>query len=272
MANRSHREEFHQHQALIPELGHCGHFQYSRANAEGLRPHRHAGMWELTCVRAGRLRWRIEHDEVIVPPGHAVWTKPDEDHGGVDRVMDASEAVWVQVSAEHLDPVIATALGQLRQRVFRVPDHIPHLLQRILGEFREQKPTAAAASRAALHLCLLDFVAAHDAASISKPSAAVMRALDLIDRKHLSVAGAAQQVGLSAGRLTDRCVAETGVTPAAWVSARRIDRACAVLVAGGTVETAAASAGFATRAHFSNHFRRQTGHPPAAWRALHHRP
>lgn len=269
MASQPHREEFHAHQALIPELGHCGHFRYPRANPEGLRPHRHVGFWELTCVLAGRLRWRIGDEEVTVPPGHAVWTRPGEEHGGIDRAMDASEAIWVQASAEHLDQGIAAALGQLRRRVFRVPVSAPTLAFRILTEYREQRPTSASASRAAFHLMLLELVEAHNEARDPRPTPAVVRALELIDRRHLSVAGAARLVGLSVGRLGERCVAELGVSPAACVAARRIDRACAVLAAGGSVEAAAEAAGFATRAHFSNVFRRQTSLPPAAWRVLH---
>lgn len=60
----------------------------------------------------------------------------------------------------------------------------------------------------------------------------------------------------------------TGKTPAAFVTAARLDRARALLGEGAPVKTAAAACGFSSPEHFTKSFSGAFGLSPAAWRSL----
>ena len=62
--------------------------------------------------------------------------------------------------------------------------------------------------------------------------------------------------------------AATGKTPAAFVTAARLDRARALLGEGAPVKTAAAACGFSSPEHFTKSFSGAFGLSPAAWRSL----
>lgn len=59
-----------------------------------------------------------------------------------------------------------------------------------------------------------------------------------------------------------------GKTPAAFVTAARLDRARALLGEGAPVKTAAAACGFSSPEHFTKSFSGAFGLSPAAWRSL----
>lgn len=60
----------------------------------------------------------------------------------------------------------------------------------------------------------------------------------------------------------------TGKTPAAFVTAARLDRARALLGEGAAVKATAAACGFSSPEHFAKSFAGAFGLSPAAWRAL----
>jgi AraC family transcriptional regulator len=62
--------------------------------------------------------------------------------------------------------------------------------------------------------------------------------------------------------------AETGVTPHAYVTLRRVERAKRLMMEGGAaLSEVALACGFAHQAHFTTAFRRVTGSTPGRWRA-----
>jgi len=81
------------------------------------------------------------------------------------------------------------------------------------------------------------------------------------------LAGMAAAAGLSPFHFSRAFKAATGQTPRGYVAARRMDRA-KELLAGTALPLAeiAQGCGFADQAHFTHHFRRQTGCTPGAWR------
>lgn len=59
-----------------------------------------------------------------------------------------------------------------------------------------------------------------------------------------------------------------GMPPSAWIAARRIDRAKALLKTGALpLQQVADACGYADLSHFSHRFRAATGVPPGQWRA-----
>lgn len=84
---------------------------------------------------------------------------------------------------------------------------------------------------------------------------------------HISLAGVARRLGLGTESFRKRFAAATGQSPGAWRIQRRIDAACAYLLAGNApLSEVAASLGYVDVPTFSKQFRRATGQPPAAWR------
>nr|WP_242482066.1 AraC family transcriptional regulator [Paracraurococcus ruber] len=74
-------------------------------------------------------------------------------------------------------------------------------------------------------------------------------------------------VGLSPWHFSRAFKAATGRTPRAFVTARRVERAKALLADGDLpLSEVAQACGFADQAHFSTIFRRHAGLPPGAWR------
>ncbi len=73
--------------------------------------------------------------------------------------------------------------------------------------------------------------------------------------------------GKSEGHFIRDFTESTGITPAKYVTERRISKAIEMLVfTDKTIDAIAADTGFTDRFHFSKLFRRVTGTPPAAYR------
>jgi transcriptional regulator GlxA family with amidase domain len=99
----------------------------------------------------------------------------------------------------------------------------------------------------------------------------IARVRDYVDRhyaKPLTVPHLAQLARLSTFHFIRAFRAEIGVTPHQYMRARRIDRACELLVTTPMPVTEVCDAvGFQSLGSFSALFRRMTGEAPAAYRA-----
>lgn len=86
----------------------------------------------------------------------------------------------------------------------------------------------------------------------------------------LTVAELAGRAAMSPSTFHRRFLAETGTTPLRWLHHERIDHARALLETTALdVAEIARAAGFGTAANLRQHFRRQTGLAPTAYRAAH---
>lgn len=88
-----------------------------------------------------------------------------------------------------------------------------------------------------------------------------------LDRK-LDVESLAARTGEAPRSFHRNFRVATGKTPAAFVTAARLDRARALLGEGAPVKTAAAACGFSSPEHFAKSFSGAFGLSPAAWRSL----
>ncbi|MDX6766615.1 MAG: helix-turn-helix domain-containing protein [Candidatus Methylacidiphilales bacterium] len=82
----------------------------------------------------------------------------------------------------------------------------------------------------------------------------------------LPIAVLARQCGYQQDYLNRKVKEETGLTLNQYRARVRLDRARAVLAAGGRSAAAAEAAGFDDANYFTRWFRQQTGTPPATWR------
>lgn len=108
------------------------------------------------------------------------------------------------------------------------------------------------------------------AAQAAVPSRAPLRELQgwMADNlvADLSVGALAARACLSERQLTRAWRAETGVTPAAYVEALRVERARALLEGGAAVDVAARACGFGSAEVLRRVFHRRLGVGPAAYR------
>jgi AraC-like DNA-binding protein len=104
----------------------------------------------------------------------------------------------------------------------------------------------------------------------------VEQARSWIDREYsspLTVAGLARRAGLSRAHFIRAFTRETGQSPHQYLRARRLARACELLVTTPRpVTEICALVGFRSLGSFSSLFRRTTGQAPTAWRAHRRRP
>lgn len=89
-----------------------------------------------------------------------------------------------------------------------------------------------------------------------------------LDRK-LDVETLAAHVGETPRSFHRNFREATGKTPAAFVTAARLDRARTLIAEGAPVKAAAAACGFSSPEHFTKSFSGAFGLSPAAWRSLH---
>ena len=101
----------------------------------------------------------------------------------------------------------------------------------------------------------------------SDPGAAA-RLREVLD-EHLfepvTLADVTKALGLSVGHASRAFARTFGVTPHAYVVARRVDRARRLLLDGASVADVAVAAGFHDQAHLTRHFRRHTGTTPGCF-------
>ncbi len=116
---------------------------------------------------------------------------------------------------------------------------------------------------------LIDELAAGEAADVADPRivAVVSWAARRIDGT-VALAEAAQEVGLSPGRLRHLFVEQTGLPFRTYLLWLRLNLAVARVVAGASLTESAHDAGFSDSAHFSRTFKRMFGVQPAALRLM----
>lgn len=155
---------------------------------------------------------------------------------------------------------------------------IEKAMLRLAGELEHPAPDSKPVAEALVALLLLDLsrylkeAAQRASRRRGGLSARSLRtALAMIDATGAapSIDMMAQRCGLSRDHFI-RCFHQsTGISPGAAIRRRRIERAKAMLIeAHGSIDDVAHALGYAGAPSFSAAFRRETGRPPGAWRAL----
>lgn len=94
-----------------------------------------------------------------------------------------------------------------------------------------------------------------------------------IDRnlgERIAVTELAEVVRLSPGHFARACKETLGVSPAAIVVLRRLERAEVLMLTSNlALKEIALMCGFSDQAHFGNRFRQRYGASPSAWRRVH---
>jgi transcriptional regulator GlxA family with amidase domain len=91
--------------------------------------------------------------------------------------------------------------------------------------------------------------------------------------EQLTVASMAKRAGVSPATLHRRFQAEIGTTPWAWLTGERVALACRMIEQGSSgLDEVARRSGLGSTANLRDHFKRQTGCSPSAYRARFGRP
>jgi AraC-like DNA-binding protein len=233
--------------------------------------------WGLTFLTAGAGRYRdAHHDEplaagslVVVHPGHPHWYGADR--GGWDEHFVVFEGPVFDLAASR------GALSPGQPLVHGLP------VRRWAARFaafdrpRPRTPDGTDAEAVALLAALLEARDTSTRASDrgtrgASPSGAgwLARSTDLLEgdlTEPLDLRAVAAEVGMPYETWRRRFRAETGTSPWAHRSARRLDAATDLLVHTGLgVRDIAAATGFSDERHLIRRFREATGQTPRAYR------
>ena len=277
------RREYHE-PVIVPGLQHIGYDVFADAKPKGLEGHRHPGAFEVCWIRRGSLQWWVGGRTWEVGPGDIFFTLPDEEHGGVNGVMDRCELFWtsfildVRRGSTWLSAAESALLGRrLRSSQTRVcpgPEIISSHFERILAVLGKPDPLTPVVARSSLALLLSEVCTAYSEAGSNAQRSCSPRVASAMAwmREHLAEAVAvdavAAEVRLRPSQFRAVFRAETGFSPQEYLTRLRISRAKDLLSGtSDSITRVALATGFASSQYFATTFRRITGFTPRAFRS-----
>ncbi len=285
------RNTFQNDQTLCPWLQMIGWTALSKAMPNSLGPHQHAGRWEICYIARGRVDWWVGDERHQVPGGHVYITRPDETHGGIDSTLHPAELYWLVFGPPKRGAAGAAsaaqarglrdALERLKQRTFGVSEVVRQCFERLHAEHRQPDAHSELVVQSLLWQLLAQVVRDHDALASAerRPAEAhdplVDQATAKIDADLARAPGLgelARSAGLTAANLRQRFVQAVGLSPADYLTLRRLDEAARLLRDSPlTVTQIAFKVGFSSSQYFATAFKKRTGRSPRAYRRAHRR-
>ncbi len=220
--------------------------------------------WTLLIVDYGTIQYDLEHSrhgafgaEVHLLPPHVPHDgKPASRNGFQKRVLYLDEdTVGAALIGAAMDAPSLPRDPELRRRIHRL-----HLALATPGEeFAAQTRLALVRDDLVAHL------RGHGAGDSHAPALA-RQLRELLDDSvvaGVSLADAAARLHAHPGHLVRCFTGAFGISPHAYLTGRRIDRARRLLLRGVPAALAATATGFYDQAHLTRHFRRHVGTTPA---------
>ncbi|WP_207260782.1 AraC family transcriptional regulator [Desulfovibrio sp. Huiquan2017] len=240
--------------------------------------HFHEG-FAVGCIEDGAMRFRYRGESVVAARGQVNLVVPGEPHDG----HGAGEAGWTY-RMFYLSP---DALMAAARELVRRPE-LPHFRAGVLDDpalaacidrthRRLERPETSLMEKKTRLLGLLTaWIARHADDRRGAPRAgrehrAVNRAREIIEDRFaedLPLSELAREAGLSPFHLVRVFERQLGVTPHAFLTQTRVERARRRLAGEGRVADIAMDCGFADQAHLTRLFKRQTGVTPANYRKM----
>jgi len=227
--------------------------------------------WALLIVDRGAIRYDLDKHEcgaeaktvVILPPGIVHNGRPAPGSFGfqkrvvyLDHTFLPARLVGAAVDNTNLqDPGLHAALGGLHESMLIGDDplnaesQLAMIAARVTAHLDRRLPKKSACEGGVAHRLreLLD-------ENVAQPP---------------SLAESARLLDRSKSHLVRSFSQTFGVSPHAYVIGRRVDAARAMLLAGVSPVSIAASVGFYDQAHLTRHFKRHTSVPPAMYASSH---
>lgn len=264
---------------LIDEVTMLGWTQFDAAVSNGLSQHVHEEAFEICYIVSGQLTWWVNDAVYHLKRGDYFITKPDEEHGGWNGVMERCELFWF-----HLHPTLIAEIKPLLDRLhglkhyaFPAQHDMRALFNRLIVEHTQRREHSALLFKATLYQIVIDVIRAHDQFEANRShteqatSPEMKAALQWI-ATHLTekftIADIATAVNLSTSHFQKRFLAEVGLTPLEYCNRKRIEQAQLLFKAcEGSIAEVAFAVGFSTSQYFSTVFKKYHGITPREYRA-----
>lgn len=244
----------------------------ARITAWGYPPHCH-DTWAVLVVDDGAIDYRLDTRRHLAAAGTVTVLPPDIAHDGRPASPTAGFGKReVYLTGDFLPPDLqGRAVDHTNLPDRRLSTMVRELHAALLRPDRAldaETRLACLATRLTHHLSPRGRLAGPLPA---EPTLA-RRLRDLLD-EHLAqpptLAQAASDLDRTVAHLVRSFTAEFGLSPHAYVIARRMDRARRELLRGARPAQVAADLGFHDQAHFTRHFRRHTSTTPGRFAAAH---
>lgn len=271
---------------VLPGVRSVGRWDSRHPQTWGLGWHRNEGL-ELTLLTSGRLAFSTDEEDFTLRPGHLTITRPWQRHRVGDPHVGAGRLHWVILDvgvrrpdeawrwpgwlladAAKLDR-LTTVLRHNEHPVWRADPDTAAAFERIAHAVDGERTDRVAVHLNELVLGLADLLERRGPAldgSLTTTERAVevfLRRVAQEPERPWSLDGMAAECGLGRTRFAHHCKRLTNLTPAAYLTRCRVERAGALLEGGGaTVTEVAHACGFASSQYFATVFRRHTGHSP----------
>ncbi|MEN0105412.1 MAG: AraC family transcriptional regulator [Pseudomonas sp.] len=239
-------------------------------------PHVHDG-YVFTVIERGAQRFNHRGAEHLAPVGSMVLINPDELHTG----SKAHEAGWLYRAYYPEISQVNSVFEELELAPEGLPSFSASVLQdpqlatlfsglhRLLGDDQASALERQTAWREAILLLFQRYAKVRTAAEAGREPQAVARAKELLAAQLAeppSLEQLAATVNLSPFHFARVFRRATGLPPHAWLKARRIEQARALLKAGCAPVSVAMQLGFADQSHLTRQFKQAYGVGPGEYR------
>lgn len=253
----------------------------SRLHHWEIKPHRHAGLFQLLWLREGQARCVLDDTQVKLATGSVVLVPRHSVHGF--RFSGGAEGLVITLAY----PLLMRADDELARQVVamsapRVCDAaavgrdsaITSLLLSLAHEYEARREhrglildSLALAALASLIRLVVQDAGSQTGARASSHLSRFLAEVERRFREHLPLVHYAQHVGISTAHLNALCRAQAGRSALAMIHARLALEARRELVyTAMTIREVSDALGFADPAYFTRFFRRATGVSPREFR------
>lgn len=272
---------------LSPCLNQLGWAIFSEPvhDAENLPGHTHRGSFEICYLDRGTVDWWVEDKQYHIKPGHVFVTFPGEKHGGLYDIMNPCQLYWAQIAMPKGKAIggltvsetrlIAKELASLEERMFPASRDVVSCFERLIDEHQLPSAHSKIAIRSTLVQLLVSVLRscgskAGGARKGPRISGVVKKACAIINQNlssNLKVDAIARKVDLSTTAFYQQFAEQLHLTPAEYVTQRRIEWAKELLADESLSITAIAHRlGYSSSQYFATIFKRSTGISPTQFR------
>ncbi len=267
----------------LPEIDSAGYGIWTRRRPQGLGTHAHRE-WEVQLVVRGSVDYWVEGEELTLRAGDLFVVGPGERHSGVERVRNRAGIGWLALTEpmsrlpglERRDArILQEGFEAIRSRRFAASPTTFAAFGDLFACSRADDALRVLLVRASMHRLLGAVLVDHAAhtrrgGESARPSAVIERATAILRERlgaPIGIAALALAVGVSRTVLHESFLRDLGLTPMAYWTEQRIERAKQLLAEGATSASTTLALGFATPQHFARVFKAITGETPRGWAA-----
>lgn len=280
MSGTGHHVHFSGKQTRVPGIRFSGHDV--RRDCRGLHAHDHGDAYELCLIVSGNVDWWVGREVFQVGPGELYLTRPREQHGGIDSVLQPCELYWCGFVLNNSADIpgfnrserrtIAKRFAAIKHRHFHANTEVVDAFKRLIDAQNGDDELASAVARTAYLNLLLGTLHCHENHTSEQRliSPAIRRSMrwmaDHLENNQ-SIEAIARQTGLSVAHFHQQFLRETGFTPGDWRTRERIKSAKRLLRQSSySITQIAMRCGFSSSQYFATAFKRLVGPSPRDYR------